>query len=85
VFEYRERASYWRQRGARGALVALYLLPELNVRLLPQLERLKRGARIVSRDFDIAGVVPAKELALRPDPQGSRHDIYLFETPLQRK
>lgn len=67
-----------------ATVVALYLLPELNVRLLPQLERLRPGSRVVSHDFDIAGVVPSRTLALRPDPAGPAHDIYFFETPLRR-
>jgi SAM-dependent methyltransferase len=68
-----------------ASVVALYLLPELNVRLLPQLERLRPGSRIVSHDFDIAGVVPKQELTLQPDPAGPRHGVYLFETPLVRQ
>jgi len=67
-----------------ASVVTLYLLPELNVRLLPQLERLRPGSRIVSHDFDIAGVVPSRTLALRPDPAESAHEIYFFETPLRR-
>ena len=67
-----------------ATVVTLYLLPELNVRLLPQLERLRPGSRIVSHDFDIAGVIPSQALALRPDPTGPAHDIYFFETPLRR-
>lgn len=39
-----------------ASVVTLYLLPELNVRLVPQLEKLKPGSRIVSHDFDMAGV-----------------------------
>lgn len=69
---------------APATVVTLYLLPELNVRLLPQLERLRPGSRIVSHDFDIAGVTPSQTLALRPDPEGPAHDIYFFETPLRR-
>jgi SAM-dependent methyltransferase len=68
-----------------ASVVALYLLPELNVRLLPQLERLRPGSRIVSHDFDIAGVVPKQELMLQPEPVGPRHGVYLFETPLVRQ
>lgn len=63
-------------------VVTLYLLPELNVRLLPQLARLQPGSRIVSHDFDIAGVMPQQALTLRPDPAGPDHSVYLFETPL---
>ncbi len=41
-----------------ASVVTLYLLPEINVRLIPQLEKLKPGSRIVSHDFDMAGVTP---------------------------
>jgi SAM-dependent methyltransferase len=41
-----------------ATVVTLYLLPELNVQLIPQLEKLRAGARIVSHDFDMKGVVP---------------------------
>ncbi len=44
-----------------ATVVTLYLLPELNVRLIPQLEKLKPGSRIVSHDFDMAGVKPDAE------------------------
>jgi hypothetical protein len=35
---------------------------------LPQLERLAPGARVVSHDYDIAGVVPADSLGMKPVP-----------------
>ena len=41
-----------------ATVVTLYLLPELNVRLIPQLEKLKPGSRVVSHDFDMEGVTP---------------------------
>ena len=43
---------------APASVVTLYLLPELNVRLIPQLEKLAPGSRIVSHDFDMEGVIP---------------------------
>jgi SAM-dependent methyltransferase len=42
-----------------ATVVTLYLLPELNVRLMPKLEQLRPGSRIVSHDFDMRGAVPA--------------------------
>jgi SAM-dependent methyltransferase len=40
---------------SQATVVALYLLPELNLRLRPKLfKELKPGARIVSHDFDMA-------------------------------
>jgi SAM-dependent methyltransferase len=44
-----------------ASVVTLYLLPELNVRLIPQLEKLSPGSRIVSHDFNMEGVVPFAE------------------------
>jgi len=41
-----------------ATVVTLYLLPEINVRLIPQLEKLRPGSRIVSHDFDMQGVIP---------------------------
>jgi predicted RNA methylase len=43
----------------RGAsVITLYLLPTLNVRLMPQLAQLKPGSRIVSHNFDMRGAKP---------------------------
>ncbi len=41
-----------------ASVVTLYLLPEINVKLIPQLEKMKPGSRIVSHDFDMKGVIP---------------------------
>lgn len=44
-----------------ATVVTLYLLPELNVKLIPQLEKLRPGSRVVSHDFDMEGVDPVGE------------------------
>ena len=41
-----------------ATVVTLYLLPEINVKLIPQLEKMRAGSRIVSHDFDMQGVIP---------------------------
>ncbi len=41
-----------------ATVVTLYLLPDLNVRLMPKLAKLKPGTRIVSNDFDMRGAKP---------------------------
>ena len=66
-------------------VVTLYLLPRLNVRLIPQLEKLKNGSRVVSHDFDMAGVKPVKHLTLKPAPDERDHEIYLWHIPLQHE
>jgi hypothetical protein len=50
-----------------ATVVALYLLPELNLKLRPKLRKeLKPGARVVSHQFHMGDWKPDKELALGP-------------------
>ena len=63
-------------------VVTLYLLSKLNVRLIPQLSKLKPGSRIVSHDFDMKGIEPDKVVKLTSE-NGSVHTIYLWTTPLR--
>jgi precorrin-6B methylase 2 len=67
-----------------ASVVTLYLLPNLNVRLVPQLEKLKPGSRIVSHDFDIEGVKPMKHVSVLADIGGKTHQVYLFTIPLKK-
>ena len=64
-------------------VVTLYLLPSLNVKLIPQLKRLKPGSRIVSHDFDMKGVKPDKVVTVTPGDVYGEHTIYLWTTPLK--
>jgi cyclopropane fatty-acyl-phospholipid synthase-like methyltransferase len=46
-----------------ATVVTLYLLPSLNVKLMPKLQKeLRKGARIVSHDFDMGEWKPDQEL-----------------------
>ena len=63
-------------------VVTLYLLPRLNVKLVPQLKKLKPGARIVSHAFDMQGYKPEKEVQVEV-PGGSTHTVYLWRAPLK--
>ena len=65
-----------------ASVVSLYLLPQLNVRLIPQLKELKPGSRIVSHDFDMRGVEPDKMEEVTTE-DGISHKIYLWTTPLK--
>ena len=66
-------------------VIMLYLLPSLNVKLIPQLEKLKPGSRIVSHDFDMRGVTPDKVVKINSDNEYSDHTIYLWTTPLKKE
>jgi tRNA G37 N-methylase Trm5 len=66
-------------------VITLYLLPELNVKLIPQLEKLKPGSRIVSHDFRMRGVKPDKTVEVTTDDNGTKHKVFLWTTPLNKK
>lgn len=57
---------------SEATVVTLYLLPELNVRLMPQLAKMKPGSRIVSHDFDMRGAKPVLVYRMNLDPPGNR-------------
>ncbi len=60
-----------------ATVVMLYLLPEVNVRLMPKLSQLREGARVVSHSFAMHGARPEKvETVL-----GKK--VYLWRVPWQ--
>jgi len=71
---------------SKANVVTLYLLPSLNVKLIPQLDKLKPGSRIVSHDFDMKGVKPDKVVII-PDEKDDYgdHTVYLWTTPLKKE
>jgi SAM-dependent methyltransferase len=63
-----------------ATVVALYLLPDVNLRLRPRLEReLKPGTRIVSHAFDMGDWKPDRQLIVA----GER--LYLWTIPPREK
>jgi SAM-dependent methyltransferase len=65
-------------------VVTLFLLPELNARLIPQLEKLPKGARIVAHEFDVPGLTPDRKLEYVSKEDESEHLLYFYSTPLKR-
>ncbi len=71
-----------------ASVVTLYLLPELNVRLMPQLEKLKPGSRIDSQDFDMKGAKPKETVTLKAKNHmgiEGEHKIYLWVVPWEKE
>jgi cyclopropane fatty-acyl-phospholipid synthase-like methyltransferase len=66
-------------------VVALYLLPELNKRLIPKLDRLQPGARVVSHCFPIPGVKPAKVVKMTSQEDDLERSLYLYTIPLTKE
>jgi hypothetical protein len=65
-------------------IVTLYLLPIQNERLIPLLNRLPAGARVVSHHFEIPGVKPDKIIEFDSNESGERHRLFLYIAPLNR-
>jgi outer membrane protein assembly factor BamB len=70
---------------SQADVVTLYLLPHLNVKLIPQLEKMKPGARIVSHAFDMKGVVPEKEITYTSKEDEVERKLYLWTLPLKKE
>lgn len=69
-------ADLFEQDLSGATVVTLYLLPSLNVKLMPKLMReLKPGTRIVSHAFDMGDWKPEKEL----DVEGRK--VYFWTIP----
>ena len=67
-----------------ASVVTLYLLPDLNVRLIPQLNKLKPGSRIVSHDFPMGDIAPEKTVEMRSKEDQVMHTLYLWTAPLKK-
>ena len=61
-------------------VVFLYLTPRLNARLMPQLRKLKPGARIISYEFDMGNAKPVEVVREKFDQYGEQK-IYKWVVP----
>jgi ubiquinone/menaquinone biosynthesis C-methylase UbiE len=61
-------------------LITVYLLPSSNEKVRPILEKqLKKGARVVCHDFEMAGWTPDKIENVDDDGEGRSHTLYLYK------
>ena len=68
-----------------ATVVTLYLLPDLNLKLRPQLfAQLRPGTRIVSHQFAIPGIPAERTVRVTSEEDGAEHTIYLWTAPLER-
>ncbi|MBN2316204.1 MAG: alkaline phosphatase family protein [Sedimentisphaerales bacterium] len=68
---------------SKADVITLFLLPSLNVKLIPQLDKLKPGSRIISHNFGMRGVLPDQTVHFTTKDK-SQHTIYLWTTPLNK-
>lgn len=69
---------------SQADVVTLYLGERLNAKLIPQLQKLKPGARIVSHQFAIEGWQPDQVVRVRSAENGLEHTLYLWTVPAKK-
>ena len=70
---------------SQASVVTLYLLPQVNAKLIPQLEKLRAGSRIVAHELGIPGVQPDRRVTYVSKEDGREHTLYLWTAPLRKK
>ena len=79
-----ERKDIFTVDFSEASVVTLYLLPWMNKKLIPQLEKLKPGSRIVAHDYSIEGITPDKTLTIESKEDAVEHFLYVYSVPLKR-
>src|SRR5262249_48818627 len=67
-----------------ATVITLYLSPKYNAKLIPQLEKMRPGARIVSHLFAIDGARPDKRIECWSESDRRVHTLYLWTVPLKK-
>jgi SAM-dependent methyltransferase len=64
-------------------VLLLYLHPDLMKKLLPQFEKLKPGARLVSHEYAVPGCEADAALRVTSNEDNVSHTIFLYTVPLR--
>lgn len=69
---------------SKASVIATYLLAEMNEKLIPQFQKMKKGSRIVTHEYEIPGIKYEKMLTVKSREDNEEHYIYLYKVPLQK-
>jgi 16S rRNA A1518/A1519 N6-dimethyltransferase RsmA/KsgA/DIM1 with predicted DNA glycosylase/AP lyase activity len=83
-----DRVTVWRgdifKHNLKPAtVITMYLKPDVNERLRPQLDGLRPGTRVVSHMFRILGAKGGKKVTVKSAEDGYEHNLYLWVTPIE--
>jgi ribosomal protein L11 methylase PrmA len=70
---------------SKADVFPLYLLPEMNRKLLAQFAKVKNGSRIVCHNYDLEGIVADKTVTIISNEDNASHTLSLYTTPLKAK
>lgn len=72
-----------------ATVVTLHLSSDENLKLMPQLAKLKPGTRIVSDEFGMKGAKPNQKIAFKSQTttagDGKEHTLYLWVVPWEKE
>ena len=66
-------------------VLSLYLLPDINRKLIPQFERLKPGSRLVFHDYGLEGYAADKTVRITSNEDNASHTLFLYTIPLKKQ
>lgn len=69
----------------KATVIAMYLLPDMIVRLIPEFDKLQPGSRIVAHDYGIDGVKADAEEEVFSNEDNSSHRVFLYTVPLKKE
>ncbi len=64
-------------------VLLLYLLPEMNTKLLPQIDKLRPGSRLVFHDYGLPNYREDQKVEMRSNEDNATHTLYLYKMPLE--
>jgi ribosomal protein L11 methylase PrmA len=70
---------------SQATVFPIYLLPDMNQKLLPQFDKVKPGSRIVCHNYDLAGIEAEKTVTVISNEDNASHTLSLYVTPLKKK
>jgi ribosomal protein L11 methylase PrmA len=66
-------------------VLPLYLLPDMNKKLIAQIDKMKPGSRIVCHEYGLEGIVPDETRTVISNEDNASHILMLYTTPLKRR
>lgn len=64
-------------------VLAVFLLPQQLEKLLPQIEKMKPGSRLISHQFKIPDIAPDKTIQMVSSAEGTNHAVHSWTLPLK--
>lgn len=70
----------FKENFGEATVLTLYLLPEVNMKLRPQILEMKPGTRVVSHNYDMGDWQPETTKKITT-PDGTNHTIFFWRVP----